>query len=188
MKVIVMAERVKWDMRRIEKQEIYRMPSLLNAGAAADFLYTFKDASSGLIFVRAEDESFSRNLRKLDTDLPEILSKALLDCYRSGVTRCRDIMNRLEAADPLGLRLRHAYEVKMKKFLAAAALGLHPAGGTDRGCIILTEGGEKPVDHLYGRHAFWKYLADHTRFIISPVWSKTGDCLRLRLTLRFDGI
>ena len=78
-------------MKRIEKQKIYELPSLLNAGTAADFLYTFRDSSSGLVFVRAEDEQFSRNLRSLDSDLPEILSNVLLECYRGGVTRCRDI-------------------------------------------------------------------------------------------------
>ncbi len=179
-------------MKRIEKQKIYELPSFLNAGAAADFLYTFRDSSSGLVFVRAEDEQFSRNLRSLDSDLPEILSNVLLECYRGGVTRCRDIMNRLEKTDPLRLRLRHAYEVKLKKFLAAAALGIMPASGgeaeKDCGCIILTESGKKPVDHLYGRHAFWKYLADHTHFVISPFWDKAGAFLRLRLSLSFDGI
>ncbi len=59
-------------MKRIEKKKIYELPSFLNAGAAADFLYTFRDSSSGLVFVRAEDEQFSRNLRSLDSDLPAI--------------------------------------------------------------------------------------------------------------------
>lgn len=76
----------------------------------------------------------------------------------------------LESRNPLGFPAEGMYRFKLKKFLAAAALGMVPSrswSGRDEatgGYIVATSSGDVVAFHIYNRDNFEDYLIENTRF------------------------
>ena len=119
-------------------------------------------------FEKAVNDIFAGNLMMLDSKMEELIAEMLLDSYANGITDCVELINRLEAENPLRYPRDGFYVYKFKKFLCAKALGLDPSkvwNGIDDangGYIVVREDGEVLAYHLYNRDMFEQYLFDNT--------------------------
>lgn len=178
------------------KSELGHPPTLLNAGKTTNFVFEVEGVSTEdvmkinaidtkskvkdrlvaldargarLSFKGAANAVFARNQRLIDTRFPEIMAEALLLYYSGEVKACADAVEVLEKRDPLGLGAG-MYEYKIKKFLAAVALGMVPGSAWDGhdaatgGYIIVTSEGDVVAFHVYNRDEFEEYLLKNTRF------------------------
>lgn len=179
------------------KSEIGNSPTLINATGATNFIFEVTGLSDKdineinaietrtkikdrmeRIFSLADDISFckisssifERNLMLIDSRLTELVAYSLLYHYRDGIATCEDVINLLEALDPMEFPADGFYRYKFKKFLCSAALGMTPAktwDGLDEangGYIVVTQAGEVLAYHIYNRNYFEEYLLKHTRF------------------------
>lgn len=179
------------------KSEIGNASTLLNATRATNFTYkvnglTEKDIefvnsieggkkiiermdaifsrSRSVMFQCVSNPVFAENLMFIDSRMDEILAEALIVHYRDGVKRVSNVIDVLEEDNPLGFPVEGLYRYKMKKFLAAVALGFQPGrhwDGKDEangGYIIVTAPGDAVAYHTYNRDLFEEYLLDSTNF------------------------
>lgn len=179
------------------KSEIGNAPTLINATGATNFIYEvdglsdeqidsinaidtktkIKDRmerifneSSSVKFVKVNSDIFANNLMLIDSRLHEIVANSLIIHYRDGITKCRDVINALEKANPLKFPARGFYEYKFKELLCCAALGMTPAtvwDGHDEangGYIVVTSAGNVLAYHIYNRDFFKEYLMNNTKY------------------------
>lgn len=180
------------------KSHIGSPPTLLNASGATNFYYSvdltdeqacaineidthskLKDriqAIFGIVdsvtFSRVSSRVFDRNMKLIDFVFPEIMAQALLLAFGGESRLCSEVVAKLEEIDPLGLGadLRGLYEYKIKRFLAAVALGMVPtkewSGREDAtgGYLVVTKDGDVVAFHIYNRNEFEDYLLSHTKF------------------------
>ena len=179
------------------KSEIGNAPTLINATGATNFIYEvigisdeqirsinaietrtkirdrmeriFNEASD-VKFVRVNSEVFSNNLMLVDSRLHEIVAESLICHYRDGLITCRDVVNALEATNPLCFPVGGFYVYKFKELLCCAALGMTPATAWDGhdeangGYIVVTSNGNVLAYHIYNRDFFKEYLMNNTKY------------------------
>lgn len=179
------------------KSEIGNAPTLINATGATNFIYEveglsdeqiasinaidtrtkirdrmeriFNEASS-VKFVKVNSNVFSNNLMLIDSRLHEIIAASLICHYKSGLTKCVDVVNALEEENPLEFPESGFYRYKFKEFLCSAALGMTPAtlwDGHDEangGYIVVTSKGNVLAYHIYNRDFFKEYLMNNTKY------------------------
>lgn len=130
-----------------------------------------------LKFRKIESINFYLNLQLIDSNLPEILARSLLNYYGGFSFRMRDLVNILEENNPLQFNqeFNHKfYEYKIKNFLTDIALGMTPqkkwTGNYDAtgGYIIVKEDGDIVCYHIYNRTEFQEYLLSNTYFDTPP--------------------
>lgn len=115
-------------------------------------------------FFGVKNQIFNTNLLLIDTRMPEILSCLLIQKFVNGKKNISDIVETLEASNPVNFPGTQFYKYKIKKFLIACALGLKPAtqwSGIDEasgGYIIVTKSGEVLSFFIYNRNYFEDYL------------------------------
>lgn len=159
-------------------------------------------SGGSLKFLRMESEKFKRNLRRIDTLMPEIIAVMLAHFFRGAGNGLKDIVKMLP--DDISLKQYDLnegdYEYKIKQFLEAVALGMTPAkswsGRADAqgGYIIVRDDGDLVCFHLYNREKFLDYLYENTKFE-SPSTTRHGygsieeeggkKIFRLNLQVRF---
>ena len=203
--------------------------TLLNPSSATNFSYKVLGATSGpeklneslgkskiqnrianliseggtLSFDGISNEMFRRNLTRIDTVFPEILSK-MLAAYFEGKGSTMEELVEIVSTNAV-LRAKYGlekadYEYRIKNFLAAVALGMTPTkqwSGLDTalgGYIIVKEDGELVCYHLYNRDEFKSYLYKNTcfdtpsstRYGFGKFYSKDGNLhIDLNLQIRF---
>lgn len=212
------------------KSELGAAPTLLNASKATNFVYSIpktnnllcinkinnmfnekgkRDVKSRvkrifeeneLKFLKTNNETFSNNLVLIDSFMDSILSKMLIYYYKDDITKCEDLIKKIEEENPLNFGNKYAYRYKFKKFLAAIALGMKPSeewNGIDEvtgGYIIVTETGNVVAYHIYNRNFFEEYLLLNTKFETAStsrhgfgeVYEKNGNqYFNLNLQIRF---
>lgn len=174
------------------KSDLGNPPSLLNASQATNFKFEIfgkTDEEIELInqidtknkikdriqqigelkFISVSNETFSRNLMFVDTQLEKFLAEMLKIYYSENISGCAELASILDDRDPLNLKTENLYPHKLKKFLCAVALGLRPSkiwDGLDEangGYIIVKESGEVLAYHLHNRDSFENYLLNNTR-------------------------
>ena len=121
-----------------------------------------------ITFVRTDSQIFNKNLRMIDTVLPNILADILLTYYSStanSVFRLCEIEGQNNNFD-----LDHKdVSYKIKNFLRAIALGMVPSKEWDTylssygGYIIVKDNGELVCYHLYNDDEFKDYLFNNTK-------------------------
>ncbi len=155
-------------------------------------------------FVRPENDIFEGNLSLIDTMLDKIVAEMLKLYYIEGINSISEQAQILQKQNPLGLKLRNGvplYEYKIKKLLAAVALGMKPAtpwnGKEDAtgGYIIVKNDGEVLCYHIYNRDDFEEYLFRNTkldtpsttRYGFSEIYKveDAGTMVKLNLQIRF---
>ena len=178
------------------KSELGMPPTLLNASRATNFIYKIDGLNKNDVkkineittgnkiqkrmeylfecadveFLETENVITNENLLLLDSKLPDILAEALLVHFRDGISKCTDIIGKLEYDNPLGFPDGGYYEFKFKKFLCAVALGMKPSvrwNGRDEangGYIVITKDGDVLAYHIYNRNYFEDYLLYNTKF------------------------
>ena len=152
-------------------------------------------------FHQLYNDTFARNLMLIDSKMPELVSSALLEHYRSGIDKCMDVVTVIEALDPLCFRSHGFYEYKFKKMLCSCALGMTPAKewtGVDEasgGYIIVNTKAEVLAYHIYNRNSFESYLLNNTKFEhastsrhdYAKLYKTNGETfLNLNLQIRFS--
>lgn len=143
---------------------------------------------------------FKDNLVLIDSKMDEIIAQTIIYFYRDGITKCSDMIARLEKENPMQYGNIHAYSYKFKKFLTSVALGMRPAtrwDGIDEasgGYIIVTKEGDVLAYHIYNRNYFEEYLLSNTKYeTASTSRHKFGelykeneqDYIKLNLQIRF---
>ena len=119
--------------------------------------------------------TFERNLRKIDSLLPEIVAEMLVGHYLGlGTTNEEyvDFLNNSDSFQPLeGFHFdKNAYEYKLKELLWASALGMRPGDDWDGlmkahgGYLAVMLTGDVLCYHAFNRDVFLKYLFLNTKF------------------------
>lgn len=204
------------------KSQVGSPSTLLNASSQTNFLYEitgFKGTldevnningvmgkivylagnGSKIDFIRIESPIFNKNLRMVDSVLPNILADILLSFY-SGKAKSVEELCRIEAQingfdfDEKDIRY------KIKSFLRAIALGMVPSKEWDTylssygGYIVVKDNGDLVCYHLYNDDEFKDYLLENTRLEtpstsrhkFGTVFSEDGRLyLKLNLQIRF---
>ncbi|MBQ7702266.1 MAG: HpaII family restriction endonuclease [Candidatus Methanomethylophilaceae archaeon] len=122
-------------------------------------------------YIGADNETFANNLTMIDSNMEKIVAEMLKLHYIHGISNIENQVTELEKNDPLGFGKAkdQLYRYKIKKFLAAIALGMKPATAWDGtedangGYIIVKEDGEVLCYHVYNRNDFEDYLFKNTR-------------------------
>jgi type II restriction enzyme len=204
--------------------------TLLNASSATNFTYTVEGLDSGLIkkingidtkakirdrisaiteaggrlkFHSVDSEIFEKNLRKIDTVMPEIMAEVLLAYFSDVGADFPTLIRHIETSGTKILNFNLSSEdiaYKIKALLNNSALGMVPASAWDGnlrahgGVIVVREDGEIVCYHLYNAESFRNYLFNHTR-LESPsatrhgygeLYSGNGETFfKLNLQIRF---
>lgn len=164
-----------------------------------DRLQAIAEAGGVLEFSHVESTVFTRNMRVIDSIMPDILASMLIDYYSGrGVTMtslCE--LSGAKALDGLG-----ASEIgyKVKSFLRAVALGMVPSRewntrlSTYGGYIIVRDDGMLLCYHLYNDDDFRDYLFNSTkldtpstsRHDFGYLYEQDGEIyIKLNLQVRF---
>ncbi len=156
-----------------------------------------------ITFVKIDSIIFEKNLRKVDTVLPEIVAELLLAYYGDLGSSLDQLVGHLGENNAKILSFdmdRSDYEFKLKALLHNIALGMVPNTAWDGllrahgGYIIVREDGEIVCYHVYNADAFRTYLFKNTR-LETPSTSRhkfgeivnteVGLMLKLNFQLRF---
>lgn len=176
--------------------------SVTGSSAVRDRTNSIYDAGGSLKFLDIESPTFKRNLRRIDSQLPEIIAAMLVQYFKGVATNVSDIVQSLAenvSLDAFDLNIGD-YEYKVKQFLEAVALGMTPGkvwngrASAQGGYIIVKEDGELLCFHLYNREKFLDYLYENTK-LESPSTTRHGyghaenngeeNIFRLNLQVRF---
>ena len=123
-------------------------------------------------FDHVQSDCLTQNLRIIDGELPMILAEAILVKYTINLTEWSDIIAYLNESNPLDYRINadsNPYEVKIKRFLQDAAMGMTPQtdwnGHYDAtgGQIVVKKDGDIVCYHIYELNRFLQYLFNATR-------------------------
>ena len=200
--------------------------TLLNASGATNFVYkiatennnpvqgsddmSVRDATkltygvgAQLEFMGMDSDMFRRNLRKIDSIFPEIVSQMLRHYYMGEATTIKDLADKIAADSEFMERIDFTKEMlvmNIKRFLSSIALGMMPSKDWDGyteahgGYIIVKEDGDVVCYHLYNRDKFEDYLFHNTK-LDTPSTSRHGfgkiyeedgeQRMKLNLQIRF---
>lgn len=127
------------------------------------------DNCSSLELVNVTSQSFSQNLRLIDTVLPQIIAYMLLEYYAGNAATVPELCKLVAQNNKFGMSEKEiAY--KVKTFLRAVALGMVPSKEWDTylsaygGYIVVREDGMLLCYHLYNDDDFKDYLYYNTKF------------------------
>ncbi len=187
----------------LDERKIKKINSIKTKSKIRDRLFAIREAGGSFTFHDMDSDVFKRNLRKIDTFMPEILSEVILAYFSDKGSTFPELLQNLHDEDFQILNIQLStedYEYKIKSLLNNAALGMVPASpwdGTLRahgGVIIVREDGELVCYHLYNAEAFRNYLFNNTR-MESPsatrhgygsIYKEKGDFfIKLNLQIRF---
>lgn len=154
----------------INQQQMETVNSINTTKKIIDRIAQINAFGGSLIYKRTANNIFSTNLMMVDSLMEKIIAEMLLYYYQSNTKDCNEILNHIEATNPLNYPRNGLYIYKFKKFLCAKALGMDPSkewGGMDEangGYIAVKSDGNVLAYHLYNRDKFEKYLLDNTHF------------------------
>lgn len=170
--------------------------TLLNASGATNFIYkvvenkkdgtvdlkeatTVKDKTQHIYetggrleFCGMSNDGFRKNLRKIDSNFPEIIAEVIKCYYKGRGPKISDLVDCVAGNKEFSEKLdftKEDFVFKMKRFLSDVALGMTPNKEWDGftkahgGYIIVKENGEIVCYHLYNRDEFEEYLFNNTK-------------------------
>jgi hypothetical protein len=166
----------------LNENDVNDINAISTKSKVRDRLKEITDRGGSISFIKADSQIFEKNLRKVDTVLPEIVAELLLAYYGNlGSTLC-DLVSHLgeNNAKILSFDMDQSdYEFKLKALLHNIALGMVPSTAWDGflrahgGYIIVREDGEIVCYHVYNADAFRSYLFKNTR-LETPSTSRHG--------------
>ncbi len=185
-------------------KNVIKKINLINTKAKIrDRLFAIREAGGLFTFHGIDSEVFEKNLRKIDTIMPEIMSGVLLAYFSDKGATFPELLQYLQDEEMQILNFKLStedYTYKIKTLLNNAALGMVPASAWDGtlrahgGVIVVREDGEIVCYHLYNAEAFRNYLFNNTR-MESPsatrhgygtVYEENGEkFIKLNLQIRF---
>ena len=187
----------------LDERKIEEINAIDTKAKIRDRLFAIREAGGSFAFHGVDSEVFERNLRKIDTIMPEIVSEVLLAYFSDKGSTFPELLQHMhdEEVQILNFKLStEDYEYKIKALLNNAALGMVPASAWDGtlrahgGVIVVREDGEIVCYHLYNAEAFRNYLFLNTK-MESPgsnkhkygsIYEETGELfIKLNLQIRF---
>lgn len=185
--------------------------TLLNASGATNFVYKIVDyvktdedlkSCNGSLTVRdkakhiyglggrleycgMDSEGFRKNLRKIDSNFPEIIAEIIKHYYSGKGSKISDLVDYISEDTEFCAKLdlnKSDFIFKVKRFLSDVALGMTPKKEWDGyakahgGYVIVKENGEVVCYHIYNRDEFEEYLYSNTKLDTpSTTRHKFGD-------------
>jgi type II restriction enzyme len=134
-----------------------------------DRLQQIFDAGGTLEFSYITSQTFTKNMRLVDTVLPQILANMLVDYYSGNGSSLQNLCEHIGAQNLFSLNAQDI-SYKVKSFLRAVALGMIPSKEWDTylstygGYIVVRDDGLLLCYHLYNDDDFKDYLFDNTKF------------------------
>ena len=160
-------EGVNVDCDKFNAETYDGLPSKISARLAK-----IEELGGTISFDRIQSDCLTQNLRTIDGELPVILANALLLKYTKSISSWAQIIEELNAQNPLGYRISAnspVYEVKIARFLQDAAMGMTPETpwsgfyDADGGQIVVKKDGDIVCYHIYELNRFRQYLLNATR-------------------------
>lgn len=160
-----------------------------------------KDKGGFLIFDKIDNSIFQNNLIMLDGDLPNIIANLLLEQLNSGVSKLKDLAEKITETNPLKYDIEQNspfYAYKIKHLLTSAALGMMPATAwngkydANGGYLVVKKDGEILCYHFYDRNRFEDYLftnaylerSSTTRHEYATIVKETDNTLSFKLNFQ----
>ena len=160
-------EGVNVDCDKFNAETYDGLPSKISARLAK-----IEELGGTISFDRIQSDCLMQNLRTIDGELPVILANALLLKYSKSISSWAQIIEELNAQNPLGYRISAnspVYEVKIARFLQDAAMGMTPETpwsgfyDADGGQIVVRKDGDIVCYQIYELNRFRQYLLNATR-------------------------
>lgn len=126
-----------------------------------------------LVFDKTSNVTFSKNMRKIDTMLPEFLSEMLIISNTTKNKDCLDLVKHLAKNEDFHARFgltENDYKFKIQQLLIASALGMMPSKPWNGlmqahgGYIIVKKTSDVICYHAFDRDLFLEYLINNTKF------------------------
>lgn len=158
--------------RIVEDKKDEELTSLNGASTVRDKTKHIYGNGGKLEFVEMDSEGFRKNLRKIDSNFPEIIAEILKHYYNGKGPKISDLVYYISEDKKLCEKLdlnKSDFVFKVKRFLSDIALGMTPKKEWDGytkahgGYIIVKENGEVVCYHLYNRDQFEEYLFNNTK-------------------------
>lgn len=187
----------------LTEKEIEQINLISSRSKIMDRIVQIKNKGGQFNFIKTEQQIFSNNLVLIDSLLPNILSKIVLDFYSSALSHLTDLVDKSTNENPLKFNTENQhkfYQYKIKRFLTDVALGMMPSkvwtGKYDAtgGYLIVKENGDILCYHIYNRNEFEDYLlnntkldtASSTRHGFGEIYKENGELyFKLNLQIRF---
>jgi|GEM_PF-6206112 len=141
----------------------------------------------------SEKKIFKLNLEMIDSKLPQILAHAIRYSIVTNTFNWVDIISFLIKENPIGYNSSTSlnfYEVKLKSFLTAIALGMSPkfiwSGVPDSvvGIMVINKLNHFKLDYIYNKVAFEEYLFNNTSIRPSVNSYRRGVLINLQIVLQ----
>jgi type II restriction enzyme len=157
--------------KKFSKKEIDRINSIDTQTKIKDRLAKIESMGGTFTFYDLASPTFRSNLEIIDTNFPNIISEVIYDYYLHKTKGMADLIKHLEKDNPCKIKNHiksQFYQIKIKNFLAAIALGMVPGKIWDNsydvsgGYIIVKENGDLVCYHLFNFEKFKEYLVNYT--------------------------
>ena len=187
----------------LEDSKVQKINKIVTKAKIRDRLAAIVEEGGTFMFHGVDSEVFEKNLRKIDTVMPEILAEILLAYFSDKGAEFSQLVQHIKDTEFKILQFNLSpedYAYKIKSLLNNSALGMVPATHWDGnlrahgGVIVVREDGEIVCYHLYNAEAFRDYLFNNTR-LESPsatrhgygkIYKENGDkFIKLNLQIRF---
>lgn len=187
----------------LPKDKVDSVNSIETRSKIRDRLAAIGEYGGSFSYAGITSDVFAKNLRKIDTILPEIVAQLLLAFYLGKGYAMPELISHLgdEEMKILNFDMSHSdYEFKIKSLLQNVALGMVPDTAWDGllrahgGYIVVRSDGEIVCYHVYNADAFRSYLYKNTRFDtpsttrhqFGSVYEENGELyIKLTLQIRF---
>ena len=174
-------------------------PTLLNASGNTNFIFKVKNLSSEYLdeinaintrtklkdriekiyqlggeleFFKIERDSMRYNLELIDSNMPEIISKMLIEFFVNRVSSIKENIQKVISAKNLNTSNSEDFqslEIKIKRLLVAILLGFFAGKKWDghynaKGTIVVKDDGEQVAFHIIEQEALEDYLFKNIKF------------------------
>jgi type II restriction enzyme len=166
------ATNLTYEITGLDFRKIKKINAIDSKSKIKDRLSLIYKEKGSFKFSSVDSGVFEKNLRKIDTVMPEIIAEVLLAYYSNNGKTLPELVKCMRDDDVNILNFNLSsedYAYKLKALLNDAALGMVPASIWDGslrahgGVIIVREDGEIVCYHLYNAEAFRNYLFNNTR-------------------------
>lgn len=129
------------------------------------------DYNCSIAFVKTQSNCLYQNLRTIDGDMPDLLSRLLIARFDQDIKSVQKVTQYITHLNPYGFDIEshgEVYQYKVKRFLQDCAMGMTPetpwTGVYDAtgGQIVVKEDGEVVCYHIYEINRFLEYLYKST--------------------------
>ncbi|MCD6556430.1 MAG: HpaII family restriction endonuclease [Bacteroidales bacterium] len=151
------------------KEEINDLSGASKVRDRAKKIYQF---GSKIEYLKMDSDGFRKNLRKIDSNFPEIIAEIIKLYYNGKGPKVSDLVDELSKNKKFCEKMdfvKSDFIFKIKRFLSDVALGMTPKKEWDGyaqahgGYIIVKENGEIICYHIYNRDEFEEYLYSKTK-------------------------